>query len=279
MVEVGLRGEPITLVLWEEFGTTTLHHPPHRRRFPIVSDHLPRLGGLSEPEKYERLVERVPGVWWSDTGPFAGLHELNQVRVEYFRHVFGGFGGKRVLDVGCGGGILAETLAADGETVTGIDPSEKSLAAARQHAKRSGLAIDYRRGTAEDLGGGGLEGTFDLVFAVDVLEHVDDFDRTVAGIARVLAPGGGLGFLTHNRTIAGFLQVIWEEEYVRHTMPEGFHDFRRFITPDELTERLGRNDMVLQEMKGVARAGDGSGRRVLTDDLTVTYLGWALRTR
>src|SRR5690349_24987904 len=106
---------------------------------------LPRLGGLSEPEKYERLVERVPGVWWSDAGPFAGLHELNVARVDYLREAFGGFGGKRVLDVGCGGGILAETLAAEGAVVTGIDPSEKSLGVAREHARRSGLAIDYRR--------------------------------------------------------------------------------------------------------------------------------------
>jgi len=244
-----------------------------------MPDQLPRLGGLSEPEKYERLVERVPGVWWSDAGPFAGLHELNALRVEYFRRVFGGFGGKRALDVGCGGGILAETLATEGATVTGIDPSERSLAAAREHARRSGLTIDYRGGTAEELSGAGLEATFDLVFAVDVLEHVDDLEHTIAGIARVLAPGGGLGFLTHNRTIAGFLQVVWDEEYVRHTMPEGFHDFARFITPAELSHALARHDMVVQEMKGVERAGDGTGRRVLTDDLSVTYLGWSLRTR
>src|SRR5437764_5376456 len=173
-----------------------------------MSDDLPRLGGLSEPEKYERLVERVPGVWWSNAGPFAGLHELNTLGVEYFRRVFGVFGGKRVLDVGCGRGILAETLAAEGAAVTGIDPSEKSLAAAREHARRSGVTIDYRSGTAEDLGGAGLEGTFDLVFAVDVLEHVDDLERTIAGIARVLAPGGGLGVVTHNRTLARFLHVL-----------------------------------------------------------------------
>src|ERR1051325_9693192 len=234
---------------------------------------LPRLGGLPEPEKYERLVERMPGLWWSDAGPFAGLHELNVVRVEYFRAVFNGFGGKRVLDVGCGGGILAEALASEGARVTGIDPSERSLPAARDHAQPAGLAIDYRRGTAEDLKAAGLEGTYDLVFAVDVLEHVENLDRTLAGIAAVLAPGGGLGFLTHNRTIAGFLQVVWDEEYVQHTMPEGFHDFQRFITPVELTDKLARNDMVVQEMKGIARGGDGTGRRVLTDDLSITYLG------
>jgi 2-polyprenyl-6-hydroxyphenyl methylase/3-demethylubiquinone-9 3-methyltransferase len=244
-----------------------------------MSDQLPRLGGLPEPEKYERLVERMPGLWWSDAGPFAGLHELNAVRVEYFRAVFNGFGGKRVLDVGCGGGILAEALATEGATVTGIDPSEKSLAEAREHAQRSGLAIAYRLATAEELASGNFTDPFDLVFAVDVLEHVNDLDGTIAAIGAVLAPGGGLGFLTHNRTIAGFLQLVWDEEYVQHTMPEGFHDFRRFITPAELTEKLARNDMVVQEMKGIARAGDGTGRRVLTDDLSITYLGWALRTR
>lgn len=240
---------------------------------------LPRLGGLPEPAKYDRLVERVPGVWWSDAGPFAGLHQLNVVRVDYFRQVFGGFGGKRALDVGCGGGILAEALAAEGAVVTGIDPSEQSLVEAREHARRSGLAIDYRLATAEDLASGNFTEPFDLVFAVDVLEHVEELDRTVAAIAAVLAPGGGFAFLTHNRTIAGFLQLIWTEEYVEHTMPEGFHDFQRFITPDELTDKLTRNGMVVQEMKGIARAEDGGGRRVLVEDLSVTYLGWALRTR
>ena len=244
-----------------------------------MSDHLPRLGGLPEPEKYERLVERLPDVWWADAGPFVGLHQLNAARVEYFRRVFGGFGGKRALDIGCGGGILAESLAAEGAVVTAVDPSEKSLAAARQHAARSGLSVDYRRVTAENLASCNFTEPFDLVFAVDVLEHVDDLDRTLAAIAAVLAPGGGLGFLTHNRTIAAFLQLVWAEEYVDHTMPEGFHDFTRFITPDELTEGLARNGMVVQEMQGVARAGDGSGRRVLTADLTITYVGWALRTR
>src|SRR2546423_8060074 len=100
-----------------------------------MSDHLPRLGGLSEPEKYERLVERVPGVWWSDTGPFAGLHELNALRVEYFRRVFGGFGGKRVLDVGGGGGLLAGTPAPQGATGAGIRPPGKTPGAAPGHAR------------------------------------------------------------------------------------------------------------------------------------------------
>src|SRR6266576_2007948 len=218
-----------------------------------MSDSLPRVGGLSEPDKYDRLVERVPGVWWSDAGPFVGLHQLNLLRVDYFRAAFGGFGGKRALDVGCGGGILSEALVREGAIVTGVDPSEKSLAS------------------------GGLGAGFDLVLAVDVLEHVDDLDSTLDAISTVLAPGGALGFLTHNRTLAAFLELIWDEEYVRHSMPEGFHEFARFITPAELADGLARHAMVVQEVKGVTRAPDGS--RSLVDDTTITYIGWALRTR
>ena len=117
---------------------------------------------------------------------------------------------------------------------------------------------------------GNFAGHFDLVFATDVLEHVDDLESAIAGISRVLAPGGGLGFVTHNRTIAAFLRLIWEEEYVHQTLPQGFHEFARFVTPEELAERLGRNDLVVQEMKGFPQ---------LTDDLSVSYIGWALRTR
>jgi 2-polyprenyl-6-hydroxyphenyl methylase/3-demethylubiquinone-9 3-methyltransferase len=106
---------------------------------------------------------------------------------------------------------------------------------------------------------------------------VDDLDRALTAIAAVLAPGGGLGFLTHNRTIAAFLQLVWDEEYVAHTAPEGFHDFARFITPAELTDGLAGHGMVVQEMKGVARTPTAG--RALTDDVGVTYLGWALRTR
>jgi 2-polyprenyl-6-hydroxyphenyl methylase / 3-demethylubiquinone-9 3-methyltransferase len=235
-----------------------------------MSGPLPRLEGVPGRDKYERLVEVVPDLWWGPDSPFAHLHELNVARVAYFRSVFGGFRGKRVLDVGCGGGLLAESLAAEGAIVTGIDPSETSLAAAREHATKSNLSIDYRLATAEDLASGTFTEHFDLVFAVDVLEHVDDFERTIAGISAVLAPGGGLGFLTHNRTIAAFLELIWEQEYVQHTMPEGFLEFARFVTPQELAEGLARHDLVVQQMKGLPE---------LTDDLSVTYVGWALRTR
>lgn len=236
---------------------------------------LPRLGGLSEPAKYERLVQELPGVWWSNAGPFVGLHELNVVRVEYFRRVFGGFRGKRVLDVGCGGGILAAALAREGALVTGIDPSASSVRVAEEHAREAGLAIDYRVATAETLDAMSFPATFDLIFAVDVLEHVDDLERTVAAIASLLAANGGLGFLTHNRTPAAFFDLIWNEEYVWHTMPEGFHEFARFITPAGLTALLAGHGIRVRDVKGIARTGDGT--RALVDDTAVTYIGWAER--
>lgn len=237
---------------------------------------LPPLGGVPEADKYDRLVGQVPDIWWSEEGPFAGLHQLNTVRIAYFRRVFGGLRDKRALDVGCGGGILAEALARDGAHVTGIDPSEKSLDVARAHARAAGLHIDYRSGTVESLVAGEF-GRFDLVFAVDVLEHVADLGRAVAGLALALVPGGGVGFLTHNRTPRAFLDLVWREEYVDHVLPEGFHDFARFRTPEELRVALADHGVVVQEMKGVTR--DATTGRVLSDDLTVTYLGWALRTR
>src|SRR3989449_6393447 len=118
-----------------------------------MSDQLPRLGGLSEPEKYERLVDRVPGVWWSDAGPFAGLHELNAVRVEYFRRVFGGFGGKRGFDVGGGGGIPARTPAALGGTGARSDPAGRGPSAARGGPPRARVTIGYRPRPPPNLDG------------------------------------------------------------------------------------------------------------------------------
>src|SRR2546426_12180896 len=136
-----------------------------------MSGQLPRLEGLATPDKYQRLLERVPDLWWGSASPFAGLHQLNVARVAYFRSVFGGFQGKRVLDVGCGGGILAESLAAGGAHVTGIDPSEKSLAVAPEHRAQSGLAIHYKLATAKSLASGGLAAHFRPRFPTRALQQ------------------------------------------------------------------------------------------------------------
>src|SRR3989442_8561554 len=111
------------------------------------------------------------------------------------------------------------------------------------HAQPSVLSSYNGPATTESLASGYFAAHFDLVFATGVLQQVADLDSAIAGISRVLAPGGGLGFVTHNRTIAAFLRLIWEEEYVHQTLPQGFHEFARFVTPEELAERLARNDL------------------------------------
>ena len=188
--------------------------------------------GLPDFEKYDRLVEEMPDGWWDLRSPLGGLHALNRARVAYFRDKLEGFAGKRILDVGCGGGIFAESLADDDARVVGIDPSSASIRVAREHAASQNLPIDYRIGFAERLG---FEREFDAVFAVDVLEHVEDLTATLAACSRALKPGGFFGFLTHNQTLEAFRFLIWEQEYVERSMPKGAHDFHKFLTPEALS--------------------------------------------
>jgi 2-polyprenyl-6-hydroxyphenyl methylase/3-demethylubiquinone-9 3-methyltransferase len=229
---------------------------------------------LSDPAKYNRLVElESPAVWWELTGPFGGLHLLNEVRVPYFEKVLGGFAGKRILDIGCGGGIFSEALARGGAEVIAFDASERSLDAAREHAKRAGLQIDYRLAKAEEFQ---PEGEFDAVMAVDVLEHVEDVDATLAMAAGALASGGTLGFLTHNQTLAAFEELIWQGEYELGFIPKGNHDFHKFLAPDDLARRLEANGLRIADTRGIAFDLEAP-RAFLTDSTAVSYLGYAMQ--
>lgn len=231
--------------------------------------------GLRDFEKYEKFVEERPEGWWDLRSPIGGLHVLNRARVGYFREKLGGFSGKRILDVGCGGGILAESLATEGASVVGIDPSAASIRVAREHAAAEGLAIDYRVGFAEEAD---FEEEFEALFAVDVLEHVDDLPSALAACARALKPGGFLGFLTHNQTLAAFELLIWRQEYVEGVMPKGAHDFHKFLTPETLAAALVAAGIDLVEVRGLSRSGDGDSREItVSDDLSVSYLGYGLR--
>lgn len=229
---------------------------------------------LSDPAKYDRLVDLdSPAIWWDLGGPLGGLHLLNQVRVPYFEQVLDGFEGKRILDVGCGGGIFTEALARAGAQVVAFDASERSLQAAREHAHQGGLRIDYRIALAEDFR---PDGTFDAVMAVDVLEHVEDVDATVAMAARALKPGGVFGFLTHNQTLAAFEELIWQGEYQVGFIPKGNHDFHKFLSPEDLGRRLAANGLQIVETKGIAF--DLEQPRAYTVDSTeVSYLGHATK--
>lgn len=230
---------------------------------------------LQDPAKYDRLVElESEAVWWELAGPLGGLHLLNQVRVPYFEQILGGYAGKRMLDIGCGGGIFTEALARRGADVVAFDASERSLQAAKDHAREAGLYIDYRLCAAEEFDPG--EEPFDAVMAVDVLEHVEDVDQTVAMAARALKPGGALGFLTHNQTLAAFEELIWQGEYEVGFIPKGNHDFHKFLTPRDLDRRLVANGLRVIETKGIGFDLEAP-RAFLADSTEVSYLGYAIK--
>lgn len=233
--------------------------------------------GMAEHEKYDHFSRETPGGWWDQDGVVSGLHVLNRARVAYFREKLGSLRGKRVLDVGCGGGILAESLAHEGAQVVAVDPSEASLAQAREHARPERLSIDYRLGFAETLD---FQEEFDAVFAVDVLEHVRDLEATLSACAAALKPDGFFGFLTHNQTLEAFNFLIWEQEYRLGTMPKGAHDFHKFITPEALCAAMRRAGMEPREIRGLSRRGIGGTYSIqVSDDVSISYLGWATRPK
>ena len=230
---------------------------------------------LADHEKYERFALETPEGWWDLRGPIGGLHVLNRARVVYFREKLGGFAGKRVLDVGCGGGILSESLAGEGAQVVAVDPSPASVRVAREHALSQGFRIDYRVGFAEAID---FRDEFDAVFAVDVLEHVEDLASSVFACARALKPGGLFGFLTHNQTLEAFTFMIWEQEYRRSVMPKGAHDFHKFITPEAMRAVLERAGLRSVEFRGLSRSGSGDSYSIeVSEDLSISYLGYAVK--
>ena len=181
--------------------------------------------------------------WWADDGPMRPLHKLNPTRLAWIRDRVGAhfridpkmglaLAGLRILDVGCGAGILAEPLARMGAAVVGIDPSPEIVAAARLHAAESGLAIDYRAAAAEDLAAAGER--FDVVTALEVVEHVTDVERFIAACASLVKPGGLMIVSTINRTMKAFLLAIVGAEYVLRWLPRGTHTYDKLVTPDEL---------------------------------------------
>jgi 2-polyprenyl-6-hydroxyphenyl methylase/3-demethylubiquinone-9 3-methyltransferase len=184
-----------------------------------------------DPREVDKF-DRVAQMWWDPDGKMGMLHAINPLRSRFvFDHA--DVRGARVVDVGCGGGILTETLAAAGASVVGIDQSELTLAVARRHAARSGLAIDYRLQTVEQLAAREA-GTFDVVTCLEMLEHVPDPAAVVAACARLLKPGGHAIFSTINRTAKAWLFAIVVGEYVLRILPRGTHEYAKLIRPGEL---------------------------------------------
>lgn len=239
----------------------------------------------AEIEKFSRLAES----WWDARGPFAPLHRINGLRVEWITKVIGasclvpgeenhetpGTGhrahlkGLRLLDVGCGGGLVCEPMAKLGISVTGIDASQENIEVAKAHAARSDLEIDYRNTTAEELVAGDswlvareekipvtshqppATPPFDVVLALEIIEHVADIPAFAAATCKLVKPGGLIIYSTLNRTAKSFALGIVAAEYILRWVPKGTHDWNKFVKPSELARALRSNGIEISEMTGL----------------------------
>jgi 2-polyprenyl-6-hydroxyphenyl methylase / 3-demethylubiquinone-9 3-methyltransferase len=214
--------------------------------------------------------------WWDPDGPMRALHRMNPARIgwiaERLEHRFHGRSGLSLLDVGCGGGIAAEALAARGFQVLGIDPAAAMIRVARAHAEHRGLPLIYRIATAEAVLAEGRR--FPVVTALEVIEHVPDAAAFLKVLGRLLEPGGVLFLSTLNRTARSFIAAKIGAEYLLRWLPVGTHDWRRFITPTELASGLRRAGLRLADVAGLSPDPLRGGWRV-TADLSVNYLAAA----
>ena len=242
-------------------------------------DRQPTGAGTVDQEEIARF-SRLAGQWWDPRGPMAALHKFNPVRLAYIRdrtaEHFGrdparldSLAGLRILDIGCGAGILCEPLARLGASVVGADPSDSNIAVARRHAAQSGLTVDYREAAAEELADAGE--TFDVVLAMEVVEHVTDVGLFVERAATMVKPGGLFFVATLNRTAKSFALAIVGAEYILRWLPRGTHQWDKFVTPNELEIAI--------EQSGLRIAGDTgviynlfADRWQLGRDMDVNYM-------
>ncbi len=224
--------------------------------------------------RFAALADR----WWDESGPFRALHRINPPRLAFIRDRAGrhfGAGGMRplagcaVLDIGCGGGLVAEPLARLGGAVVGLDAADENIRAARRHAAAQALAVDYRNATVEELVAEGA--AFDLVVALEVVEHVADQDAFLESCAALVRPGGLIVLGTLNRTLKALLLAVVGAEYVLGWIPRGTHDWRRFIGPDALGAALRRHGLVPEGVAGLSYAPLRAEWR-LSHDPGVNYL-------
>ncbi|HEY5380493.1 MAG TPA: bifunctional 2-polyprenyl-6-hydroxyphenol methylase/3-demethylubiquinol 3-O-methyltransferase UbiG [Pseudolabrys sp.] len=238
----------------------------------------PRAASIDDAE-VERF-SRLAADWWDVRGPMATLHKFNPVRLAYIRDQaaahfdrdpkkLDSLKGLRMLDIGCGGGILSEPLARLGASMVGADPAEKNIAVARAHADASGINVDYRATTAEALAEAGE--TFDIVLAMEVVEHVIDVKEFVATCASMVKPGGLMIAATLNRTLKSFALAIVGAEYVLRWLPRGTHQWDKFVTPQELERAFEDAGLDVTGERGVIY-NLLADRWQLSSDMDVNYM-------
>jgi 2-polyprenyl-6-hydroxyphenyl methylase / 3-demethylubiquinone-9 3-methyltransferase len=243
-----------------------------------------RMPGSADHRELRRFAE-LAGDWWDEAGPMAALHKLNPVRLAYIRDQLCGHLGRdpkaqgclrgvRVLDVGCGGGLLCEPLARLGATVTGIDLVPANLEVARAHAQAAGLEVSYREVAAEQLATEGA--SFDLVCAMEVVEHVADARAFLETCAALVRPGGALVIATLNRTLRSFALGIVAAEYILGWLPRGTHQWSRFLRPSEVARPLRDHQLRIAHLTGVTY-DPLRDRFRLSPDPAVNYMLFAVR--
>jgi 2-polyprenyl-6-hydroxyphenyl methylase/3-demethylubiquinone-9 3-methyltransferase len=227
----------------------------------------------------------MAGGWWDEEGPFRPLHRLNPVRLAWLRDrlarhfgrdpaVLRPFEGLTLLDVGCGGGLIAEPMARMGFAVTGIDAVEKSLAVARAHAESEGVAVEYRLQPVETLAESGAQ--FDVVLALEVVEHVVEVEGFVDAVGSLARPGGIVALSTLNRTVRSYLLGIVGAEYVLRWLPRGTHTWSKFLKPSELAAAARHAGLAVTALDGISYDPLGAGWRI-GRDLGVNYLMLAVK--
>jgi 2-polyprenyl-6-hydroxyphenyl methylase/3-demethylubiquinone-9 3-methyltransferase len=243
-----------------------------------------RMPGSADRRELKRFAE-LAGDWWDEAGPMASLHKLNPVRLAYIRDQLcrhlgrdpkarGCLAGLDVLDVGCGGGLLCEPLARLGARVTGIDLVPGNLEVARTHAQAAGLELSYREIAAEELAAAGA--SFDLVCAMEVVEHVADAATFLSTCAALVRPGGALVVATLNRTLSAFVLGIVVAEHVLGWLPRGTHQWGRFLRPSEVARPLRARGFRIVHLTGVAY-DPLRDRFRLSPDPAVNYMLFAVR--
>ncbi len=235
-------------------------------------------------EEVDRFAKDA-ALWWDANGPFKPLHRITPVRLTYIRDQLcqrfqrdpkaaSSLSGLSVLDIGCGGGLVAEPLARLGASVTGIDPGPENIEAAKAHAQGMGLGIDYRIATAEEIAASGV--TFDAVLLLEVVEHVPDVPAFLARISPMLKPGGIMLLSTLNRTYKAYAFMIIAAELILRWVPAGTHQWQRFVTPEELRAALGAAGLTPTDTTGLVY-NPLADEFSLSRDTDVNYFATAVR--